>query len=166
MRRLAAYGSRLVAIEADAGRRAAAEALGVRCFAPDDKREMLQLPMHALVVNARGGTLDSATIALIEQNSTLRVICGCENLAMPNPADADRLRAAHKVWFPTEFGGMMGYLTAVEEYLCAMAGVPFAVETLFDAAERLEEAGAAITTRWLETDFDASFAEVASAVFA
>jgi hypothetical protein len=35
---------------------------------------------------------------------------------------------------------MMGYLTAVEEYLASVEGVPFDVQTLFDASRRLESA--------------------------
>ena len=58
---------------------------------------------------------------------------------MPTAADADQFRAAGKAFCPTELGGMMGYLTAVEQYLAHLEGVKFDVGTLFDAAATLEE---------------------------
>jgi hypothetical protein len=42
---------------------------------------------------------------------------------------------------------MMGYLTAAEEYLSRVEGVPFDVRTMIDAARRLEDVGFEATTR-------------------
>jgi 6-phosphogluconate dehydrogenase (decarboxylating) len=163
--RLLALGTTVLAIEPDAARAARAAERGVRMYALDDKATFLAQPMDALVVNARGGTLDLASAHLVAGNARCRIVCGCENLAMPDATAADVLRHAHTAWFPTEFGGMMGYLTAAEEYLCAKAGAAFDVQALFDAAARLEDAGREITKRWLATAFEAPFARVAHEVF-
>jgi hypothetical protein len=163
--RLHALGSTMIAIEPDPVRAAVASALGVRVLRPDEKSLLLALPMDALVVNARGGSLDRATVATLCGNERLRVICGSENLAMPDQSAEASLRAAHKAYFPTEFGGMMGYLTAVEEYLCAQAGAPFDVRALFEAALHLERAGYEVTAHWKATAFEAPFEQVTNEVF-
>ncbi len=75
------------------------------------------------------------------------MICGSENLVMPDPAQAKVLRASGKVYAPTELGGMMGYLTAAEEYLSRVEGVPFDMHTMLEAAKRLEQVGFDATTR-------------------
>ena len=76
---------------------------------------------------------------------------------MPDPTRAPMLLRAHKVFAPTEFGGMMGYLTAVEEYLAHVAGEPFRIETLLDAARQLEPICFAATKRVRDRDFAISF---------
>jgi hypothetical protein len=86
-------------------------------------------------------------VAACVANARLQVICGSENLVMPDLAQTDVLRAAHKIYAPTELGGMMGYLTAVEQYLAHIEGVPFTVSTLLEAAGRLEVAGEEVTAR-------------------
>ncbi|MBW7935312.1 MAG: hypothetical protein H3C62_17230, partial [Gemmatimonadaceae bacterium] len=95
----------------------------------------------ALVLNAAGGSLDSATVALCAANARLKVINGSENLVMPNPDDEEILRRAKKIFCPCECAGMMGYLTAAEEYLSHLAGEPFAVESMYVAAKALEAPG-------------------------
>ena len=96
------------------------------------------MPLDAIVVNANKRSLDSETVTRIIGNEHVRVVCGSENEAMPDPADADRLRAAQKVYCPTEFGGMMGYLTAVEEYCHHREKTLFDIATMIAAAEALE----------------------------
>jgi hypothetical protein len=155
--RLAPQGTRMIAVEAREDRRALIESAGHRALPPTRKSELLRQPIDALVVNASGGSLDSGSVDLIVANDRLRVICGSENLVMPNHADADRLRAAKKSYCPTELGGMMGYLTAVEEYLAHAEDKPFDVHTLFEAAARLEPAAYAGTRRQIERDYAISF---------
>ena len=87
----------------------------------------------------------------------MAVICGSENLVMPDPGRAPRLLDSHKVFAPTEFGGMMGYLTAVEEYLAYLAGEPFRIETLLEAAKQLEPICLAATQRVRDRGFAVSF---------
>jgi hypothetical protein len=165
VRRLAEQGTVMLAVEANPVRRAEVAALGIRTFAPDDKPQFLAEPMDALVVNANGGTLDPATIAQVVANPRLNVICGSENLVMPDEAaGAEALRAARKVYSPTELGGMMGYLTAVEEYLARVEGVPFDLETLFEAAKRLDVASYEATRYVREHDFAVGFADAMRAV--
>ncbi|MDE3151728.1 MAG: hypothetical protein KGL93_05725 [Gemmatimonadota bacterium] len=155
--RLREAGAAILAVEARAERRREIEAMGVKTWGPEDKQAFLALPMHAAVVNAAGGSLDSATVSTICANPHVRVVCGSENLVMPDGADAGRLRDAGKVYAPTELGGMMGYLTAAEEYLAHLEGQPFDVHTLLDAAKRLDTAGYEATARVRKGGFKESF---------
>jgi hypothetical protein len=164
--RLQARGAELLVVESRAERRAELDALGVRTFAPEQKLAMVAEPMDALVVNAAGGTLDAATVAVCTANARLQVICGSENLTMPDPSQVEVLRAAHKLFAPTELGGMMGYLTAVEQYLAQLEGEPFDVQTLLDAAGRLDDAGALVSARIIEGGHRETFAEAVSAHYA
>lgn len=138
---LLADGATPLVVEASAAKRATLEAQGVRCWAPEGKMEFLRQPMDALVLNAAGNSLDNATVAACAANARLQVICGSENLVMPDPAGDDVLRRAHKVFCPTECGGMMGYLTAAEEYLTHIAGDEFRISAMLGAARKLEEPG-------------------------
>jgi hypothetical protein len=114
--------------------------------------------MDAVTVNSAGGSLDAHAVAAIAANERLRVVCGSENLVMPDhAAGSEALRAARKAYAPTEYGGMVGYLTAVEEYLSEMAGVPFDVRTLFDAAKKLDGASYEATRYARNHDFSVSF---------
>lgn len=153
-------------LEATAAKRQKVAASGVPTFAPEEKAAFLRLPLEAIVVNASGRSLDDASVAAIAGNDAVKVICGSENLAMPDPRRADHLRAAGKVYCPTELGGMMGYLTAVEEYLAGREGVPFEVKTLLAAAERLEEAGLRATAAVRESRFSISFEDAVRRVYA
>ncbi len=163
--RLNEQGAKICAVELRDDRRDAIIAAGHRAWPPTGKQELLRQPIDALVVNANGGTLDSATVGRIVVNDRIRVICGSENLVMPNPADAERLRAAHKSYCPTELGGMMGYLTAVEEYLSIVEGVPFDVHTLFDAAKRLEAAAYLATRAQVDRDYAVNFEDAMRAAY-
>lgn len=150
-------GARMLAVEPRSGKRAEIAARGVRVWSPEGKDDFLREPMDALVLNAAGGSLDPDAIEQCTRNERLAVICGSENLVMPDPSRAPLLLAAHKVFAPTEFGGMMGYLTAVEEYLAYVAGEPFRVETLLDAAQQLEPICFAATQRVRESGFAIPF---------
>jgi hypothetical protein len=81
-------------------------------------------------------------------------------------AGSEALRRARKAYAPTELGGMMGYLTAVEEYLAAVEGVPFDVRTLFDASRRLETASYEAVRYQRERDYAVSFEDAMRAVCA
>lgn len=140
-RRLRELGTDLLVLDGWSVRREELLALGVAVWSLEDKDAFLSQPMDAVVVNAAGGSLDGEAIDAICANGRLSVVCGSENLAMPEPHLAFLLRDNEKLYAPTELGGMMGYLTAAEEYLAGEAGVPFDVGTLLDAAGRLEEAG-------------------------
>jgi hypothetical protein len=121
--------------------------------------------MDALVLNAAGGSLDRESVARGAANARLVVVCGSENLVMPDPKGAEILREARKVYCPTEFGGMMGYLTAVEEYLAHVAGEPFRIETLLDAAQRLESVSYDATKRVRDRAFRISFEDAIRELF-
>ncbi len=60
----------------------------------------------------------------------------------------------------------MGYLTAVEEYLARAEGVPFKVETLLTAAEKLDPAGYEATRRVVSGGFRESFEDAVTALYA
>ncbi len=139
LERLRAQGTHILALDASDKRRAELAAMGVEVFAPEAKAALLASPIDALVVNAAGGSLDMASIGVIAANPRLRIVCGSENLAMPDEAaGTELLRQARKAYAPTELGGMMGYLTAAEEYLARVADVPFDIGTMVEAAEQLE----------------------------
>ena len=160
-------GAAMLAIEASPRRRDEVAALGIPTFEPAQKDEFLRRPMDALVVNAAGGSLDPHAVSLIAANSRLGVVCGSENLVMPDhAAGSEALRQARKSYAPTELGGMMGYLTAVEEYLASVENVPFEIATIYEAARRLEGASYEATRYQREHDFAISFEDAMRAVCA
>jgi hypothetical protein len=163
--RLHDQGTTMLALESRADRRAELEAMGIQTWAPESKRDFLRVPMDALVVNAAADSLDRPAVDACCANARLRVICGSENLAMPDASLALVLRDAHKIYAPTELGGMMGYLTAVEEYLSRLEGVPFDVQTLLAAASRLDLAGFEAATRIRHDGFRETFEGAVSAIF-
>ncbi|MFL5604905.1 MAG: NAD(P)-dependent oxidoreductase, partial [Gemmatimonadaceae bacterium] len=163
--RLRERGTTMLAVESTPQRRAEVAALGIRVFAPEQRDEFLRQPIDALVVNAAGGSLDPTAIALIADNARLKVICGSENLVMADHvAGSEALRAAKKAYCPTELGGMMGYLTAVEQYLASAERVPFDVATLLEAAKVLDGAAFEATRYARESDFAFSFEDAMRAV--
>lgn len=159
-------GVKILACESREERRAELEAMGIRTWGPESKRDFLALPMDALVVNAAGGTLDAASIAACSANASLKVICGSENLVMPDPQGVEILRDAQKVFAPCELGGMMGYLTAVEEYLAVIEKQRFDVQTMLEAARRLEQAGFETTARIIKGGHRETFEQAVTAVYA
>lgn len=164
LERLRANRARVIGIELRVERRAAATAAGATAWLPSEKLALLEQPLDALVVNAAGGTLDSDTVQACIANESLRVVCGSENLAMPNPDDAERLRDGSKSFCPTELGGMMGYLTAVEEYLAHVEGQPFDVRTLLEAAKWLEPACYRATALQVERNYTIGFEDAIRAI--
>ncbi len=155
--RLRSDGATLLVAEARADRRRELEAAGIKTWGAEDEHAFMALPMDALVVNAAGGTLDPEAVTAICGNARVKVVCGSENLVMPEPGDADRLRDAGKVYAPTELGGMMGYLTAAEEYLSHLERQAFDVQVLLEAAKRLDTAGFEATARVKAGGFKESF---------
>lgn len=155
--RLHDQGSRMIAIEPRPERRANLEKLGVRARAPDGKAVFLTEPMDALVLNASGGSLTTHAVKAACGNVRLKVVSGSENLVMPNAADAALFLGARKAYCPTEIGGMMGYLTAVEQYLAELERVPFDVKTLLDASAGLEQPAFRATRHMIERDFAVDF---------
>ncbi len=163
--RLREEGTAILALEASPARRDEIAALGIPTFAAEEKEDFLRRPMDAVVVNAAGGSLDERAISLISANDQVRVVCGSENLVMPDPAmGANTLRRARKGYAPTELGGMMGYLTAVEEYLARETGVPFDGQTLYEAAKRLQPLSYEAMRLMREQDFAVGFESAVRAV--
>ena len=158
--RLLAIGATVVACELSDPVRRALEARGVRTWPAADVHAVVAEPVDAIVVNAAGGTLNLATCEAIARNARVQVVCGSENLTMPDARGTDVLLAGHKAFAPTELGGMMGYLTAVEEYLSARAGKPFEIETVLDAAKRLEDVGRTVMEAVIASGWTKSFEEV------
>jgi hypothetical protein len=158
-------GATPLVVEAKASIRAALEARGVKCWPAEGKADFLRQPMDALVLNAAGGSLDSATVALCAANDRLRVINGSENLVMPNPEDEDVLRRAKKVFCPCECAGMMGYLTAAEEYLCHLAGDEFTLAAMYEAARALEAPGEKATRFVIEGGYEQTMAQAMQALY-
>lgn len=159
--RLVDAGAEVVGLEAHPQRRARLSERGVRVLPADAKDDLLSMPLDAIVVNANKRSLDGDTVSRIARNPRVRVVCGSENEAMPDEADAERLQAAGKVYFPTEFGGMMGYLTAVEQYYHQLEGTRFHVATMINAAAKLEPIAERITRTIVESGFRTSFRDAA-----
>lgn len=165
LRRLLENGAKVAAVESSPTKIEKLRNLGVQVFEPKDKASLFSLPINAVCVNASGGSLDDATIASISNHKEIKVVCGSENLAMPNPSGAGALFAAKKIYCPTELCGMMGYLTAVEEYYCTKQGKVFDVTSLFEASRRLEEVGFQGVTEVLRTNNKSSFEDAVKKLF-
>lgn len=163
--RLREAGAQVTALEPSPHVRMALAVDGVDAWGVERKHALLAQPVDAVVVNAAGGSLDSASVRVIAENPHVRVVCGSENLAMPNAADERMLLDAKKVFCHPELGGMMGYLTAVEEYLSRRAGAPFDVEVLMQAATRLYEVGIAGTERVVVGGYRESFQDAVRKIF-
>jgi hypothetical protein len=164
--RLREDNAKMFALEMQPERRRQLEHTGVQACPTQSKDDFLREPMDALVVNASGGSLCSDSVRTSSDNERLKVVCGSENLVMPNPADADIYRAHHKAYCPTELGGMMGYLTAVEEYLAHLDGSAFDANTIMTAARELEEPAFRATTYMRKHDFGVGFEEAVEATCA
>lgn len=163
--RLRAAGATVGVVEAVEAARATAAASGAsEVVGAEERVAAMGGAWDAVVVNAAGGSLDAGAVEVIARNGAVRVVCGSENLAMPDPTGERVLLTAGKVYAHTELGGMMGYLTAAEEYLARRAGMAFDVGTLFAAAERLYDVGEAATRRVARGGYGESFQEAARAV--
>ncbi|MBX9929588.1 MAG: hypothetical protein K2X99_11845 [Gemmatimonadaceae bacterium] len=161
--RLLDAGATVLIVESRAATRGQFEARGVRCWDTTGKAALLAEPIDALVVNAAGSTLDAATVAACAANPRLQVVCGSENLTMPDPAGVEQLRAAHTLFAPTEFAGMMGYLTAAEEYLAYLEGTAFDAAAMLAAAAPLEEVAARAAAHVVARDHAVTFADAVRA---
>ncbi len=163
--RLREQGTTILALESNAARRAEVGALGIEVWPSEEKVAFLRRPMDAVVVNASGGTLDAPGIAAIAANARLTVVCGAENLVMADhAAGSDALRGAKKAYCPTALGGMMGYLTAVEEYCSRLERVKFDMQSMMEAAGLLERPAYEATRRVISGGFTASFEDEVRAV--
>jgi threonine dehydrogenase-like Zn-dependent dehydrogenase len=157
--------ARIVALEPSAETRAWLAEQGVEAWPVERKLELLAQPLDAIVVNASGGSLDAAAVKAIAANGAVRVVCGSENLAMPNASDERVLLAAGKVYCHPELGGMMGYLTAVEEYLTRREEKPFDVDVLLGAAKRLHDVGYEATVRVVAGRYRETFQQAVRAIY-
>lgn len=157
LERLRESGASVFVCESSDAKRAEIEALGIPTWSPAEKTEFLSLPFDALAVNANGASLDAEAIAAINENEAIEFVCGCENLAMPVPHGAELLRHARKIFCPTELCGMMGYLTAVEEYHSRQIKKPFKMEEMFEPARKLEEISRNATELVLKKNFSLGF---------
>jgi hypothetical protein len=164
--RLHALGTRMRVVEMNQQRRAALRVSGIEAHGPTEKDAFLRQPMDALVVNASGGSLDPASVQTAAANPRLKAVCGSENLVMPQPSDAEVFRNAGKAYCPTELGGMMGYLTAVEQYLAASEGRCFTIESMLEAAEGLQNPAFRATKYMRDKDFAVGFEQAVEAVCA
>ena len=162
--RLGEHGARMRVVERSQRTRSELERAGIQTRAPEDKAALMSEPIDALVLNAAGGSLCSKSVETSSANPRLKVICGSENLVMPHPQDAQLYQRAKKAYCPTEFGGMMGYLTAVEQYLSAAAGKAFDVASMFEVAAQLEEPSFKATRYMHERDFAVDFEQAIATV--
>lgn len=158
---LISLGARPAVMESIPARIDELRALDLTVFAATQHEEFFKQPLDLICFNANGGSLDDHTVDLICKNATVRFICGCENLIFPNPENGERLHAGGKIFCPTELCGMMGYLTAVEEYLSRIDGIPFSFEAMYEPAKKLALVGKQVTARVLATQGKLSFERAA-----
>ncbi len=140
-------------------------ALGVTVLDASDKERFVNLPIDLVAVNAVGGTLDATTCDAFANNKQTKFVSGCENLVMPNAIDSEILRRAKKMYVHTELCGMMGYLTAVENYLCVVNGTQFNVASMFEAAKSLRPVGSRVSEEVIKNGYAASFEDTAKALY-
>ena len=164
--RLRKDGAAMTVIERSAERRKELGLRGISARPPESIGAMMSDAVDALVLNAAGGSLSTGNVRLSAGNPRLRVICGSENLVMPHPQDAEQYRKAKKAYCPTELGGMMGYLTAVEQYLAAAAGKTFEMATMFAAAAQLADPACRAAKHMRDHDFAMDFEAAIAAVSA
>ncbi|MBX7137197.1 MAG: NAD(P)-binding domain-containing protein [Oligoflexia bacterium] len=160
IKRLVQHGGSVVVLESLPAKQQKLTAQGLKVYGQEQKQEFLGLSVDALAVNANGGTLDDEAVNQICSNPEIKIICGCENLAMPNSANEAKLLAARKVYCHTELCGMMGYLTAVEEYLARTAGQLVKIEEMYEAAAQLENIGFKGARGVLESGYTRSLMEL------
>jgi hypothetical protein len=84
---------------------------------------------------------------------------------MPVAHGAETLRTARKIYCPTELCGIMGYLTAVQEYNSRQASVPFKIEEMFGPAQELEEAARKGVEAVLAQNFKLGFEQAMMRVY-
>jgi len=166
LRRLLESNAEVVCLESVPAKCEAIRALGQKVYGPKERADFYAERIDALVVNANGGSLDDEAIELISKNSHIKIVNGCENLVMPNPSGEKNLLLAGKVYCHTELCGMMGYLTAVEEYLSKLEKSKYRVEDMFEASRKLEEVGLKGTQAVVESDFQKSFTECVRELYA
>jgi hypothetical protein len=158
-------GATITVLEAKAATRTALSDIGVTALAETEKERFLQLPIDLFAVNAVGGTLDSESCVMLASNKQCKLVSGCENLVMPDANGAETLRLAKKLYVHTELCGMMGYLTAVENYLARNTNQPFNVSVMFEAATGLREVGRKVSEAVLKEGFARGFEDVAREVY-
>jgi len=132
-------------------------AKGIDAFAPDKREQFLSQEIDVIVINANGSTLDAKTNLQLANNKNLKLICGCENLMLVDPEGRELFRNSKKIFCPPEYCGMMGYLTAVEEYLTSQAGEEWNIQTMWEPSRLLKEHSRATASRVLEGDFSSTF---------
>jgi len=163
-KRLLSLGARPAVLESVPARQEEIRAMGLTVFTPAERGKFLKEPFEVLCFNANGGSLDDQAIDLILNNPAVRLICGCENLIFSNPELVEQLNRSQKMFCPTELCGMMGYLTAVEEYLSKLEGKPFIIEALYEPAKKLADVGRDVVRRVLESNGRLNFEESARKV--
>lgn len=163
--RLKEDGVMMTVLEPKASTKLELSALGVTALDPCEKERFVNLPMDLIAVNAVGGTLDTKTCEAFANNKQTKLVSGCENLVMPNASDSEILRRANKMYVHTELCGMMGYLTAVENYLCVANGTPFNVDSMFEAAKGLNLVANRVSAEVFKNGFAASFEDAARTIY-
>ena len=157
---LAATGATAEALESNPATRTAIAGQVAKAWPAEEKSAFLEQPFDAIVVNAAGSSLDIATCERIARNPRVQVVCGSENLTMPDARGTEVLLAGKVAFCPTELGGMMGYLTAVEEYLARRRKQSFSIQTVLDASRRLETIGLEGMQGVVASGFQRSFEDV------
>lgn len=159
--RLKEDGVMMTVLEPNPKTRAELSEQGITALDVTEKQKFLGLPLDLIAINALGGTLDTPTCETLAANKQVKLVTGSENLVMPVATDSEILRKARKMYVHTELCGMMGYVSAVESYLCADSRVSFSVEGMYEAAKGLRTVGQRVSSQVITEGFARSFEAVA-----
>lgn len=165
LQRLLQSGVKVFGMETNTARTKFATNLGVQVFNPSQAADFFDLSIDALVVNANGGSLNQENISRICKNDSIEFVCGSENLALTAEHGLQQLKDARKLYCPTELCGMMGYLTAVEEYLNRCEKRDFNFQDMYDPSKKLAEVGLSATEKALKSNFELSFEDAVREIY-
>ncbi|RME60711.1 MAG: hypothetical protein D6780_02870, partial [Candidatus Dadabacteria bacterium] len=103
-----------VVMEAREEKRKRVKERGIKVFSTEEWEKFFTLPLVAFIFNAQGNSITKDVAELLCQNAKVKLVTGCENLLLGDPSFSAYFTKAKKLFIPTEYTGMMGYLTAVE----------------------------------------------------
>ncbi|MCB9029792.1 MAG: hypothetical protein H6619_01990 [Deltaproteobacteria bacterium] len=127
---------------------------GIRVHPYSDRGIVAGEEIDGFVVNALRGSLTQDVVRALCANTNVRFVTGCENLPFPLEfADQGEreLMQSGTLWIPTEFTGMMGFITAVESVHAERLGDPFHVTDMKAPAKLLRPYVAELARRYIES---------------
>lgn len=165
LQRLVESGAGAAALDSKPERLMLAKQIGAKICENGRIEDLLSDDIDGLCVNAFAGSLNPALFAVLKGRKKIKLVCGCENLAVAMDNLDSKLRGLRILYCPTELCGMMGYLTAVEEYIDRRDGFEFKLESMFEAAAGLERIGNEATARAISLNYAKTFEECVREIY-